>query len=460
MQYGPLPWQWLHWYDDETTIPKPLIIFCPGGGWGLRDPRPVTDPAIAGPEPFAAGALLNSDSVYHESYRIAVVNVASNGFNGLDPLGLPKWEVGTMYELDEEVAVDALYDVNGVFVAPAGKYRCTGDHVADDANRPNGSLGIRFWIELEQNDTGRPKIPNRGDGTPAFGVQGAVDMMRAIAFARVNAWRFYVIPDKIGIAGSSAGGNNAGLAAALSSSTITGLSNPGMTHRGQPVELAHPNAAMLRITPQQLDLYAPTGGGGQFRNFMSSLYGPVELRDTADWVNYPDAHKRSLDVYRTMERNGQSCPILLDHMEMAQFPSDPPGGSSTLLFSTKNHANLTDATMFNTTDVHHPRNGWNLLELLQRSASEGGLEQSGCLLREYDPTAGWIREYHQHPGQGVATGTEGTHYTRQQVYAPGEFTQRTASNGALLDLYDAVDTRLIQVAGEQAIEWFNDEMGV
>lgn len=86
MNYGPKPWQRVLVGEPNSGATvgaaglKPAFVYVPGGGWGLRDPLPITKD-YAGTEPFMQ-ALLDSGSPYHNAYRVFVPFVASNSCNG------------------------------------------------------------------------------------------------------------------------------------------------------------------------------------------------------------------------------------------------------------------------------------------------------------------------------------------------------------------------------------------
>lgn len=391
--YGPYPWQRLLFGTSGSGGTLPAFVYVPGGGWGMRDPVLITDTSIGGAEPVVAGALANPSSSLNETYRIFVVQIASTSHNGFAVLGISDWVSGTSYTQDDLV------------VRSGVRYRCITTHTASGGNAPDVGGGATYWLAIAGNDCSNPRIANRGDGSPAYGMQGVSDVQRAIGWIRQHAAELGVNPDKIALMGSSAGGQAAGCAAYMDQGPFGGTDHPSIVHPFKAKGFTTPNALVLQITPTRLDLYVTSSlvaQQGIFFAFMQSMYGRPELGDFAGWTALPLTYKRALDPYWAAKRSGFAVPTYLDY-----------GGSK---FDDKTSTQVYNGEAGSpglVPDAHHALNGWTIFDPLSRASSAGGYGQNGKSIMFM--SNGVSEQYRRYTTYAAGGGTAGVHYSVENI---------------------------------------------
>ena len=283
--------------------------------------------------------------------------------------------------------------LNGRSIPGTGRvYRCLSAHSSDAAKQPgNGANTADYWVELQSNEMGAPRIPDGGECTAAFGVQSVIDMQIFNQFVRSNAADYNLIADKLANGGSSAGGHNAALSAFAPPLEYSGKDEgfAGTPDRGRASSV--PNALVLGITPVRLNKYITTSGTsqGQMLGFLASVFGDDNIRTFAGWDAVPVEVKRAMSPYWNLDKVGISMPTYLS------YPGDDKSVDET-------------ETYINSPDPHTALEGWALFEKLYDVVTNGGCARTDCIYVEKVPGEPEFRRYTKWNSGG---GTLGNHYT-------------------------------------------------
>lgn len=401
--YGPKPWHNAILVSTGSATLEKCYIPLPGGGWGLRDPGPFILDGAALEDPVAIGSLQNASSAHFESFKMVIAQAASKSNNGIGVILLPEWSVAGI--VAEAGDYKRGYDVR----VGGSPYRCTADHTPVAGNAPNVGGGATFWVAIGSDDLTTPRLKGRGEGSPAFGFQGAIDMQRLVAYLRANSTKFGIDPNKIVTQGSSAGGQGVGLAAFSEQMGWGGTNTPESHHPYAAGADSKPNAVILEITPTYLDKYITTSNTTQalLASLIGSLYGDDNIATFSRWDAIEDYRKRSLDCLRALERTGASLPTFFNYRDGLNTRTTINVGGTVTAATEARIYNGSEAVPAHEPYVHHPFNGWLMFEYLMKSVATGGLGRTDCRFWESNGITDQYRLYTQY----AATPVLDTHYT-------------------------------------------------
>ncbi len=427
--YGPKPWHQALLVSSGSATLEMCYIPLAGGGWGLRDAAPYVDLTAPAKDPIAQGALWNASSSRFESFKMVVPIVASASHNGFDVLAVDVWSTAGLPASGGDYRIGALARVG------TASYRCTANHTPTALLSPELPAAADYWELVASNDNSRLRVDGRGDGTPSFGVQGALDMQRLVGYLRANHIKFGIDPDKILTRGDSAGGQGAGLAAYMDQMDYGGGYSSEISHPYRATSDTRPNATILGITPTYLDKYVTIDEGGnsaQMRSFLGSLYGDPNFQTFSEWDEYSLKRKKSLDVLRALERYGTAIPTWLDYRDGLQQRDN-------LIVGVTHFSPVPEDRLYNGSGVnpasapavHHPYNGWKLFEELTKPKENGGHGRTDCRFWQSSGTAEEYEEYTQWQTVPVS----GVDYTTQTVLN-ADYVQTVGEK--ILDWADAV----------------------
>ncbi len=333
-RYGPYPWQtMLVGRSTEVATDKYAYVYCPGGGWGLRDAVPFLSKDEGG-TPYSVrtqlygGAFDNTDNAEDGNATVFVLNVASESHNagaisvhqgrfsstyypGQTPDPAP-----TVWDSDGATA----YAVNDRVVTATGTAVCIQAHNSSSDKNPSldsngdpvGANAATYWniSFTETNLLGR--FPNRGEMTPGSLAQSAMDVQRAISHIRRNAASYDIDTDKVLLEGSSAGAQAAGLAAYGPPLNFGHDVHPTVSHQFGTEADCRPNGLVMTIAACQQNNYASVDKGtaaqSLFLSFMNSLFGQYNLTTQSNWADIPQNQKKALDPYWAAYTSGYYCP--------------------------------------------------------------------------------------------------------------------------------------------------------
>ena len=328
-----------------------------------------------------------------------------------------------------------------------------------------------FWenigAELDEA-TGVQRIPGRGEGTPGYAAQAALDVQTAVSHIRKNAAELNVDPDKITVYGSSAGGHAVAIAAYGPDMIRTASVDPRSINAGRIAD-GRPNAVMLDITPAFLNEYVTTnvGNNGLFLAFMRDAYGiKGQSLSFNQWGAYPETSKKSLDgaalisqtrkaiptifistAYKYSDRspsqvqNGAAAPSAWDAgTTYSQY--DTVSDSGKFWIAQRSTTGVTPGTNYDdwaqaggsgelAPEVHHAYNGWRYMRELN---AIGETNVRLVTADDLDPAVRDVRIYTQVPADPSDQGTSGVDYSvTSAASAPKE---------ALVDVGNAILTEL------------------
>jgi len=427
--YGPESYQNAIWrYPTAATLGStaalPCIVYRPGGGWVGAD---IAD--LPSRTWWSFGLNDSTNATHAGTYVVFILQTASIGYNLSDRAAVAAWATATAYTLGTRVThggrrwVCYLAHTSGGTTEPGvggsylnnwrdvgsagllawatatayalGDYRgqsgrlwqCIDAHTSSAAgagaglNQPGiGNDWALFWREAGTNETGTRKVADLGELTPGGLDEMVTNTQQFIGWLRRNAATYGVNPDKICLAGASAGGQMAGCAAYAEDlpwsrdSQVYGASRMNRYHSTQP------NAALLSWTPVDLTRHTEY-------SLLRGLYG--EDSDNPTWVARAAAIKRAMSPLFVMKRTGLAIPTCLDYT--GQGLHNAGAG----------FAGLTGSP------YHHPDNGWLMLQALN-AAAPTGLGQSGHLFVE-----GTSPTYYGHTVFTAGTATPTTYSTDQ-----------------------------------------------
>ena len=380
----------------------------------------------------------------------------------------------------ESVGMEMMYsgvsgnDLTGLSVAPqdqgitdlltAGVFADTGSTVSV----PSDYFWENIGAELDEA-AGVQRIPGRGEGSPAYAAQAALDVQLAISHIRKNATELNVDPDKVVIYGSSAGGHAVAIAAYGPDMIRTNPVDPRSVNAAR-IGDGRPNAVMLDITPAFLNEYVTTnvGNNGLFLAFMRDAYGiKGQSLSFNQWGAYPEASKKSLDGAALISHTRKSIPMIFvstgykysdrspsQVQNGAAAPSAYDAGTTYNQYDTVSDGGkfwIAQQTTTGSTpgtnydnwaqaqgnagalapEVHHAYNGWRYM----RELSDLGQTNIRLVTADdLDPAVKDVRIYTQVPADPSDQGTLGVDYTVASV--------STAPKAGLVDVGNAILTEL------------------
>jgi acetyl esterase/lipase len=346
-------------YTLGVTAPLPCIVYRPGGGWAGADPADLDSRVWWG-----YGLNDATNATHAGTYVVFILQTASVGYNRAKATGLTAWVVTTAYALGD-------YRGNG-----GRLWVCIDAHTSAAADEPGvGVNWADYWREIGRNETGQQQVSGQGELTPGGLDEAVTNVQQFIGWLRRNATAYGVNPDRICIAGASAGGQLAGCAAYAEDipwsrdSQVYGASRMTRYHPTQP------NAALLSWTPVDLTRHTTY-------QLLNGLYG--EDSNDANWVARPDAIKKSMSPLFVLKRTGLAIPTCLDYL-----------GQGTHTLNT--FTGLTGSP------YHHPDNGGLLMQYLA-VAPTTGLGQTGHRFFD-DASAGVYRYRDTYTSTTVTAGT-------------------------------------------------------
>jgi len=328
-----------------------------------------------------------------------------------------------------------------------------------------------YWenigAELDEA-AGVQRIRGRGEGTPAYAAQAALDVQLAVSHVRKNAAALNVDPDKITIYGSSAGGHAVAIAAYGPDLIRTAPVDPRAINAGRMGD-GRPNAVMLDITPAFLNEYVTTnvGNNGLFLAFMRDAYGiKSQSLGFSAWQDYPEDFKKSLDGAALISTTRKTLPTIFistgfkysdrsasQVQNGAAVPAAWNSGTtynqhdavihdSKFWIAQQASTGSTPGTNYDnwaqaggngalSPEVHHAYNGWRYM----RELSAAGETQVRLITADdLDPAVRDVRVYTQVPADATDEGTVNTDYTVTAVSSTPKAALVTVGNAILTEL--------------------------
>ena len=315
---------------------------------------------------------------------------------------------------------------------------------------------------------GVQRIPGRGEGTPAYAAQAALDVQLAVSHIRKNAAELNVDPGKITVYGSSAGGHAVAIAAYGPDLIRTAPVDPRSINAGRMGD-GRPNAVMLDITPAFLNEYVTTnvGNNGLFLAFMRDAYGiKSQGLGFSAWQDYPEDYKKSLDGAALISATRKTLPTIFISTAFKysdRSPSQVQNGAAaptawnsgtaytqydTVAYNNKfwiaqgastnsepgtNYDNWAQAGGGGSLspEVHHAYNGWRYM----RELEDAGETQLRLITADdLDPAVRDVRVYTQVPTDPSDEGSVSTNYTVTSVASAPKAALVTVGNAILAEL--------------------------
>lgn len=416
--YGAAGYQSAWRYQSSTAGTLPAIVYFPGGGWkgAQREAWEV--------ESIWTHGLNRTGGTYDGDYHVFVVHCAALGYTTQMITSNTPWSNATNYVVGDVRwhnggSVERRYQcrqVNGpatsvveprvtsgwedywwemgrgtrpwvdgttyaveAYVGNGSNWwQCIRAHTASAAtDEPGaGTDWTEYWREVGPNEPLHNQLIDVVETTPGYLDQSITDAQTFMAWLKRNAATYSVDPDKIILAGSSAGGQRAGCAAYWYDLPWTGDSNPYQAREGTAQSNSRPAAVYLSITPVDLRLHTVSG-------LLPGLYG----RDISDaqYVALPNSVKDSMSPMRVLKRTGLTVPTYMNYF-----------GSR--------HDDSSTATIWSTNTYHHALNGWLLLQALTDDAPDGFAEDDGRhRLLESSATASSVDIYTDYNGTKTTT---------------------------------------------------------
>lgn len=340
--YGPEGYQHATWYRPGTpSASMPCIVYRPGGGWAGADVADLESRF------WWSSGVNSGSSAYQEDYHVFVLQTASIGYNRAKATGLTAWADATAYAL-------------GDYRSHGGRlWTCIDAHTSVLAdNEPGvGTTWETKWREVGRNESGQQQVASLGETTPGGLDEMVTNVQQFIGWLRRNAATFDIDPDKICLAGASAGGQMAGCAAYAEEIPWARAMQVYGATRGALNVSCRPNALLLSISPVDFRQHTTYG-------LLNGLYG--EDRTNPEWVALPDADKDAMSPQRVLQRTGLSLPTYLDYA-----------------FGTSVHGDGGADSYGNGSPYHHPDNGWAMINVLA-SARPTGFGRSDCRFVEWN----------------------------------------------------------------------------
>lgn len=344
-----------------------------------------------------------------------------------------------------------------------GNFALTGASV----RVPDGYFWEYIGAELDEA-AGVQRIPGRGEGTPGYAAQAALDVQTAVSHIRKNAGELNVDPDKITVYGSSAGGHAVAIAAYGPDMIRTAPVDPRSVNAGRIAD-GRPNAVMLDITPAFLNEYVTTnvGNNGLFLSFMRDAYGiKGQALSFNQWGAYPETSKKSLDGAALISQTRKAIPTIFvstAYKYSDRSPSQVQNGAATpsawnagttynqydtasysskFWIAQRTTTGVTPGTNYDdwaqaggssklAPEVHHAYNGWRYMREL---SAIGETNIRLVTADDLDPAVRDVRIYTQVPADPSDQGTSGVDYSvTSAASAPKE---------ALVDVGNAILTEL------------------
>lgn len=271
------------------------------------------------------------------------------------------------------------------------------------------------WAPIDTSDPNFPRVANRGDGTPSYAFQSALDVRRAVGYIRrrASASDLNITLDSDGLAqvalmGSSAGGQAAGVAAWAEQTAFGSYEHPTHAQEYTAQQVTKPQALCLSITAAKIDSFVTVNEGagvnGQFLSFMASLYGRSELISFANWEDFPSEIKRSLDPYWAAERSGIVCPTYLAYTGSGAGDGyDDP--------RTAGQVYNGDTSPSYTPEIHANYHGRVYMERLRSTVAAGGWGNEEAVLLVKTSDSDVYRRYTEYSAAGGTLGVEYTEFT-------------------------------------------------
>lgn len=411
--YGGQGFQWAWSYQSSTAGTLPCIVYLPGGGWkgAQREAWEV--------ESLWSQGLNNADGAYAGDYHVFVVNTAAVGYTGQLITSNAEWATSTAYSVGDirwnddgryqcrdahtsaaatEPGVGASWETvwhhmgRGVrgwadttayveedYVSHDGSYwQCIDAHTSTLAtDEPGTGSGWELkWREVAPNEPAYAQQIDVVESTPGFLDQSVTDVQAFLAWLKRNAATYNVDPDRIILAGSSAGGQRAACAAFQYALPYAYQGSPYAAQPDAGLEACWPKALYLSITPTDFTPHTISG-------LAPGLWGR-DITD-AEMVAFSSHEKSSVSAIRILERTGVSMPTYLQYAGSYHGDGNsPPYGSGAWIY-------------------HHADNGWALLNKLT-SPRPTGLGRSDCVHVENDPGGGF-RKYTAYEGTATNIGS-------------------------------------------------------
>lgn len=339
--------------DDEypSTNPlRPCLIYCPGHGWEGRHPNYFYGPPLGGVAEPLFTARIEPAEVTEPVVAISIWS-ASNNYGLFDNVSPAAWATSTAYVLEDVVEVSNVI------------YRCIKAHTSAAADEPGVGANWEFkWLVLEGIDVTNQAWSDEPYMTPAFLATGIRDAQAAVQWAKRNADRLGIDPNKVVLMGASAGGQQCGAAAWSRSRAYLDEDSHDVTREFAFDSSSLPQGLILDITPNDWKWYP-------FEPIlMPNLWGR-EFTVT-EWDRYPDRLKSALSPLGALNATGLHCPTYLAY---AASRFDHLGG--------------TDDPPYAAADYHHARNGWEMLKKLK------ALGQSNVVFLEDADGAGFFERW-------------------------------------------------------------------
>lgn len=400
-------------YQSSTAGTLPCIVYFPGGGWAGAQREAWEVEAI-----WSQG-LNNADGDYAGDYHVFVVNCASVGYaSQLITFNAP-WATSTSYSVGNFVWnddgryqcrdahtsaaatepgvgaswetvwhrmgkgtrpwADATAYVEEDYVNNDGNYwQCIDAHTSASAtDEPgSGSAWELKWREVGPNEPAYSQAEDGFETTPGFLDQSITDVQQFMGWLKRNASTYNVDPDRIILAGSSAGGQRAACAAFQYALPHAYQGSPYSANVDAALEDHWPKALYLSISPTDFTPHTIAG-------LAPGLFG--RSLNNAQMVALSNHERSAVSAVKILERTGVAMPTYLQYAGSYHGDGNsPPYGNSTWIY-------------------HHADNGWALFNKLT-SARPDGLGRSDCVHLETDPSGGF-RKYSVYEGTATNIGS-------------------------------------------------------
>lgn len=333
--YGGQSWRRLEYWipsDDEypaTNPLRPCLIYCPGHGWEGRHPNFFYGPAGDGVAEPLFTARIEPAEVTEPVVAISIWQASSN-YGLADVFNPDPWTTSTAYVVEDMVT-------DGV----STRYRCVKDHTSSAADEVGVGANWEFkWLAIPANDVTAQLWSDEPYMSPAFGGTGIRDAQAAVQWAKRNADRLGIDPNKIVLMGSSAGGQACGAAAWSRSRPHLDEDAHSVTRDFAYDQSSSVQGVILDITPNDWKWYP-------FEPIlMPNLWG--RKFTTTQWDRYPDRLKSALSPLGSLNATGIHTAAYLAYAG-----------------SRFDHAGGTDDPPYSAALYHEARNGWEMLAALK-----------------------------------------------------------------------------------------------
>ena len=387
--YGPKGYQHYWKYTSPTSGTLPAIVYCPGGGWAGAQREAFET------EEFWRYGLNNQDNAtYLHDYDVYVINTASYTYTANGQYTEAAWANTTLYAVGDEVHraglryqcrtahtsvaatdepavgsgwtdvwhlmsrgmlawVDATAYTEDTQVSHAGaRYQCIRAHTASAASdEPGVPAGWdETWREIGVNEAMFRLSVDRAETTPGYLDESVTNVQQFMGWLKRNATAQGTDPDKIILAGNSAGGQRAGCAAYMYDLPYAFDGTPYAASQQVARLGSRPRAVYLNITPVDFRLHT-------IANLSNRLYGR-DLTD-GDFTGFANVERDAVSPMRILKRTGLAVPTYLNYIGTR-------------------HDDTVAATVWSTgfSPYHHALNGWLMLKALTDTRANDGLAKT------------------------------------------------------------------------------------